>query len=354
MKYRSYYELPKVILCGVSKRVLKGFISLLYCGKVSLNRPETENLIDLLKRLDIDTKHLSSSCFLLQSQTDLHEKAIEYKTTNLQEAKLETLDEKEDGVSDINCDYEEDVGNGDLEIEEEDDAKLATDSVIELDVGNKDGEVGEDYKMSAPKKISFIKKNWDELSKAERKTMIEEEIKQGLRYPSGGKKRIIKGKAKKGQYVCPECGIVVNLKSTLKKHIDNLHQKIRYPCDQCTFQGKTKARLRLHIESVHDGKRYYCDQCEYAALNKANLRTHINNIHCERNYVCDQCDYKAKTAAILQAHINAIHLKMKLTCPECGSKHSQQGHLVKHRKKKHGYKPMEYFTTKRLAEASNM
>lgn len=354
MEYRSYYELPKVILCGVSKKVLKGFISLLYCGEVNLNRPESENLIALLKRLDVDTKHFSSSGFLIQSQTDLNEKEIEYKTTNFQEAKLETdsLDEKEVGLSD---DYEDDINKDeDSDMEEEDAAKLATDSVGELDVGNEDDE--EVYKIekgSAPEKISFVKKNWNDL-KAEQKKKIEEEIKQGLRYPSGGKKKTFVAKAKKGQYVCPECGISVTLKRTLKNHIDTIHKGIRYQCDQCTFQGKTRQRLRLHIESVHEGKRYFCDQCEYAALNKANLRTHINNVHCERNYVCDQCDYKAKTAAILQAHINAIHLKIKLTCPECGSKHSQQGHLVKHRKKKHGYKSMEYFTKKRLAEDSKI
>ena len=67
VKYRSY-ELPKLIICGVSKTVLKAFISLLYCGEVMLDKPGSENLTDLMRRLDVDTKQFSFSVFFIQSQ----------------------------------------------------------------------------------------------------------------------------------------------------------------------------------------------------------------------------------------------------------------------------------------------
>mgnify|MGYP003330330435 CR=1 FL=1 len=179
----------------------------------------------------------------------------------------------------------------------------------------------------------------------------EEEIQQGIRLPNGRKKKknLNPQKEKTGQFVCPECGIVVVRKSSLKTHIQEVHQGIMYPCDQCPHQARSKRSLKYHIETSHEGKRYYCDQCEYAAISNGNLKKHIRETHCERNHKCDNCDFKAKTAETLKAHINAIHLKIKFTCPDCGSKHSQQGHLTKHRRMKHGYKTREYATHKQFA-----
>ena len=347
MKNRSY-EVPKLIICGVSKTVLKAFISLLYCGEVSLDRPGSENLTDLLRRLDVDTKHFSFSGFFIQSQSKAKSlKGNETKANNLEEVKTETdYISEEDEEDELRNDIFDDDCN-------EDQSDCTT-------VENFDENSVSKIHLESPDKVSVIPilKSGTDLRKVKYdpeflKKKKEEEILQGIRWPNGKKKKKIsrlkkkeQQKEKTGQFVCPDCGIVVLRKSTLKKHLQEIHQGVRYPCDQCPHQARNKTALKRHIESVHEGKRYYCDQCEYAAVSNGNLIKHIRETHCERNHMCDSCDFRAKTAETLKAHVNAIHLKIKLTCPECGSKHSQQGHLTKHRKLKHGYKTRDYATHK--------
>ena len=332
-------EVPKLILCGVSKPMLRAFIELIYCGEVSLDKPGTEGLKNLLKRLDIDTKQFSLPGVPLKSQT----KPLREKETCVEEFKLETdsVTEEEDFLDDH---FDDDPGDNIKKDDKED---------CDIEENFEDFTIAEKIHSSIAKSGTDLRKvRYDpELLKKKK----EEEIQQGIRLLNGKKKKkpyhLKKGikRERTGQFVCPECGIVVVRKSSLKKHLQEIHQGIRYPCDQCPHQAKTKISLKHHIESAHEGKRYYCDQCEYAAVSNGSLKKHLRETHCERNYICDDCDFRAKTAKILKVHVDAIHLKIKLTCPECGSKHSQQGHLTKHRKLKHGYKTRDYAIHKQFA-----
>ena len=309
-------EEATLVLCGVSKPGLDAFLSLLYCGEVRLSRPETESLTDLLTRLDVDTKHLSLPGFLIQSQTNSQE------TRASQAVKVET-----DSIGDIdiidndtldNDEYANDFGTEeDLEKVKED---CRTEAPLVEEIGEKNKQEGPDLIMST---IPIIKKK---------------------KPPQ---------KAPRGHFMCPECGVVLTMKRTLTKHILNKHRGVRFPCDQCPYQGRDRMQLKLHIESVHEGKRYYCDQCEYIALTKNYLQAHINYTHCEKNFGCDHCNYKAKTAISLKTHVDAVHLKIKLSCPECGSKHSQKAGLLKHMKLKHGHKPREYISKKKISMLSS-
>ena len=344
---------PRLILCGVTKKVLEAFMSLLYCGEVSLDRPVAENLTDLLRRLEVDTKHLSFPKLKIQSQAT--SKVLNEKETNngdAQDVKFET----EGDFDLIKENHEDDSGS---EINDLKDPEWEEDCNVDANFYQNSGGTN---KPDLPDKVSVHtlngrKEKMGGLKKIHWKKKKEEEIQQGIRYASGQKKRPhkkreIPQKAKRGKFICPDCGIVVTMRRTLTKHIQSIHQGIRYPCDQCPYQAISKMRLKDHIESVHEGKRYYCDQCEHVAPTKYYLKAHITNTHCEKNFHCDQCDFKAKTAATLRAHVTAIHLKIKFTCPECGSKFCQRGHLAKHRKLKHGYKPKEYNTQKKLAMAN--
>ena len=345
MKFKNS-EVPKLVLCGVSKTELLSFISLLYCGEVNLDKPGIESLTELLRRLDVDnTNHLSFPGFLVQAHHDITRAKFqgvnkrETKNSNFEDVKLET--------------------GSDVEVEEEINDNFEdgySDDIQEHDADEYDTEKDNDKNIDKVSVIAFKKKSGTDLRKIRYdpdflKKTKEEEIQKGIRLPSGKKKKknINPQKEKTGQFVCPECGIVVVRKSSLKTHIHEVHQGIKYPCDQCPYQARNKISLKYHIETVHDGKRYYCDQCEYAAVSNSSLKKHIRETHCERNHKCDQCDFKSKTAETLKAHVNAIHLKIKLTCPDCGSKHSQQGHLTKHRKLKHGFKPREYATHKKFS-----
>ena len=345
MKYRSY-EVPKLILCGVSKKVLKSFTSLLYCGEVNLDKSGIESLTELLRRLDVDTNHLSFPGFLAQTHFNFTQAKFqgvnekETKASIFKDIKLETgsdIDEEIFRNDNFDGDYDSDIQE---HYEEENNTKKDNDETIEK------VSVIPIVKIGTGTDLRKIRYDPDFLKKKKR-----EEIQQGIRLPNGRKKKINLNpqKEKTGQFVCSECGIIVARKSSLKTHIQEVHQGIRYPCDQCLHQARNKMSLKYHIETAHEGKRYYCDQCEYAAISNGNLKKHIRETHCERNHKCVNCDFKAKTAETLKAHINAIHLKIKFTCPDCGSKHSQQGHLTKHRRLKHGFKTREYATHKQFA-----
>ena len=334
-------EVPKVILCGVSKTILDAFVSLFYCGEVRLDRPGTEDLTELLTRLDVDLRHLSVPGFLVQTQAQSFENVKEHNTDDCQDVKLETNSAGEEEYF-SNANLDDDCGDDINEEEEKGNFNTSSDEMKQkVSVYS----LNEKYLKTA-RMGGLRKKDW--------KNKMQEEIQQGKRFASGRKKvphvkREIPQKARKGKFMCPECGNIFTMQRTLKKHIEAIHQGIRYPCDKCPFQGRNKILLKHHIESVHEGKRYYCDQCEFIAFSKYTLRSHVAYKHCENNYQCDQCDYKTKTAQILQVHINSIHLKIKLTCPECGSKHSQKSGLLKHRRLKHGYMPEGRMTNRKLA-----
>ena len=337
MKFKSY-ELPKLVLCGVSKTELQTFISLLYCGEVNLDKPGIESLTELLRRLDVDnTNHLSFPGYLVQTHQNITQ--AKFQAVNKKETQTSNFKDVKLGTS---SDIEEEIFQND---NSEDGY---SDNTQEHDANEYDTERDNEETSDKVSVIAFKKKSGTDLRKIRYdpdflKKTKEEEIQKGIRLPSGKKKKknLNPQKEKTGQFVCPECGIIVVRKSSLKTHIQEVHQGIRYPCDQCPHQARNKISLKYHIETVHEGKRYYCDQCEYAAVSNSSLRQHIRETHCERNHKCCDCDYKAKTAEALKAHVNAVHLKIKFTCPDCGSKHSQRGHLTKHRKLKHGFKTRE-------------
>ena len=50
-------------------------------------------------------------------------------------------------------------------------------------------------------------------------------------------------------------------------------------CPYCEHQGTVKSSLKNHIDSVHDGIKFKCSQCEHQASQKSNLKIHIDSVH---------------------------------------------------------------------------
>ena len=51
---------------------------------------------------------------------------------------------------------------------------------------------------------------------------------------------------------CNLCSSTFTVKSSLTKHIDQIHNKIRYSCEFCEKSFTSKQNLKHHIESVHE------------------------------------------------------------------------------------------------------
>ena len=50
-------------------------------------------------------------------------------------------------------------------------------------------------------------------------------------------------------------------------------------CEQCTYVSLSQTSLKLHVQTVHEGIRYPCDSCNYEATQKQNLERHKRNAH---------------------------------------------------------------------------
>ena len=67
---------------------------------------------------------------------------------------------------------------------------------------------------------------------------------------------------------------------------------------QCQYKATTQSSLKVHIESVHEKVNYPCNQCEYKATQQSSLKTHIGSVHEKVKYPCHQCQYWEAMGAI--------------------------------------------------------
>ena len=58
-----------------------------------------------------------------------------------------------------------------------------------------------------------------------------------------------------------------------------LEDQSLYSCDLCGREFPWKTSLRRHIESVHNGRRYHCDQCDFKATRNYCLVEHKRRKH---------------------------------------------------------------------------
>ena len=78
---------------------------------------------------------------------------------------------------------------------------------------------------------------------------------------------------------CDQCSATFTLKSSLMKHIKQVHNKIRYPCEECEKSYTSKQNLLYHIQSVHLKVKHYCNFCTSVFKLKAGLKHHLQSKH---------------------------------------------------------------------------
>ncbi len=113
------------------------------------------------------------------------------------------------------------------------------------------------------------------------------------------------------KYICDICNKIYSSDSSLKRHIDSVHNNIKYSCTQCDKVYCRKSSLTLHINIKHDKqfKRYRCKSCEKIYTRKSHLKTHINTDHNPdfKGYKCKLCDMKYTQKENLYNHVNIKH-----------------------------------------------
>ena len=91
-------------------------------------------------------------------------------------------------------------------------------------------------------------------------------------------------------YLCDQCTYKAKYKSTLRKHMESIHEGLCYSCDHCGFRSTRKSSLARHVKSEHEGIRYSCDQCVYNTKWKGELKQHTKSKHEGVHYSCEQCE----------------------------------------------------------------
>ena len=103
-------------------------------------------------------------------------------------------------------------------------------------------------------------------------------------------------------------------KSTLKKHIESVHEKVKYPCNLCEYKATTTGSLKSHIESVHEKVKYPCHLCEYKATKHSDVKKHIESVHEKVKHPCNKSYTKGKYSNSHSLHGYLMFLWTDLIC----------------------------------------
>lgn len=170
---------------------------------------------------------------------------------------------------------------------------------------------------------------------------------------------------------CPECHMFVT-KSSLNRHINNVHRNIKHACEKCGKTYTLKENLKVHMKKHHFGtngtfncrycdksynnwtSRYYheigehskdfklkCQFCQKNFLHKTQLEDHIATSHTGvKNGNCDLCGESFSTPEAVKEHREKVHAVMEFQCKYCEKKFLRRDNLRRH-ERSHQYEQTE-------------
>ena len=81
-------------------------------------------------------------------------------------------------------------------------------------------------------------------------------------------------------HLCSLCGKSFPSTSTLRKHVDAVHEKKQYECKECDEIFKNKYAYDMHNDFKHKGKESFkCKICNAELLTKSSLTRHMQFSH---------------------------------------------------------------------------
>lgn len=141
--------------------------------------------------------------------------------------------------------------------------------------------------------------------------------------------------------ICPVCGKVYYIDSSLTNHIRNRHNDIsEILCEFCGKACKGNKSMIQHIRRNHNGLKKQkretvpavCEICGKTLKSKYQLRNHLRIHSNERQFKCDICNATFKQEVVLRNH-STIHSSIcKYNCSYCEKsfkwKHSFKKHEI--------------------------
>ena len=125
------------------------------------------------------------------------------------------------------------------------------------------------------------------------------------------------------RFNCEECGKGCHFLKDFNQH-KKIHDKDRdtYKCSICGQKYMEKSSLKKHVSEVHTNVKYYCNKCPKAYTQEGNLDRHLDT-H-EPDYIkdvkieCNICQEKFANQNNLKDHMKSRHdIKDRFSCDIC-------------------------------------
>lgn len=108
------------------------------------------------------------------------------------------------------------------------------------------------------------------------------------------------------KYDCTTCQKSFSIASSLKSHLDT-HSDTSYICPECGLKLNTKRTLRQHMLNHSDFKPFKCNICGKEFKRSKSFKAHLM-IHSDlRHYSCMWCDKTFKSGANFRKHKKEVH-----------------------------------------------
>jgi uncharacterized Zn-finger protein len=134
---------------------------------------------------------------------------------------------------------------------------------------------------------------------------------------------------------CEVCGKEFLAQSSYQRHFQNNHTNVRpfkctYP--DCEFSCAQRSTLTRHLKDVHSSKKHSCSQCEKAFKTPVSLRQHVRAMHTEKNLICDfeGCGKAFSYYVDLKNHKNNHQNARKHICSICNESYLNVTSLTIH------------------------
>ena len=109
---------------------------------------------------------------------------------------------------------------------------------------------------------------------------------------------------------CPECGMQFDNRSLMGRHFSKTHRKAgkdgeTLQCPQCKKKYRDGNVFELHLSNCE--RRFKCDQCVSEFYTSNHLKRHTENVHERVGHKCELCDKVFTTKFRRDEHVRVVH-----------------------------------------------
>uniref|UniRef100_A0A034VAR6 Zinc finger protein weckle n=1 Tax=Bactrocera dorsalis TaxID=27457 RepID=A0A034VAR6_BACDO len=135
-------------------------------------------------------------------------------------------------------------------------------------------------------------------------------------------------------FICEECGEGTHTETTLREHMLKHTDYAPFECEICKKGFKTQARLKNHME-MHSEHKHICSECGLELNSRITLNRHMLVHSDEMRHKCDYCGREFKRVKALKSHL-ILHSGLKpYSCDFCDKTFAHGSNCRSHKRKFH-------------------